>query len=136
MGGKMNQENYLDELVTRKKQLLKEISELDDFRQGSLSARYRKCGKPYCHCAKEGAPGHGPLWMVTRAVNGKTVSKAIPPEQVENTFAQIERFHQFQQLTHEYTELNIKICDNKIELGKKASQEAKKRGYTQKSRRQ
>jgi len=44
----------------------------------------------------------------------KTVSKAIPPEQVENTFAQIERFHQFQNLTHEYTEINIKICDEKL----------------------
>jgi hypothetical protein len=128
MGGNMNQKNTLEELQDRKKQILQEIGALDDFRQGSLSPRYRKCGKSYCHCAKEGAQGHGPLWMVTRAVKGKTVSKAIPLEQVENTFAQIDRFHQFQKLIREYTEVNIKICDAGLESEKTASREAEKRG--------
>ena len=128
MGGNMNQKNTLEELQDRKQQILQEIDALDDFRQGSLSPRYRKCGKSYCHCAKEGAQGHGPLWMVTRGVEGKTVSKAIPLEQVENTFAQIDRFHQFQKLIREYTEVNIKICDAKLEASKNASTEAKKKG--------
>jgi hypothetical protein len=85
----MNQNNTLDELRKRKKLMLQEIGKLDDFRQGSFSPRYRKCGKSCCHCAKEGAQGHGPLWMVTRAVEGKTTSKAIPKEYIDKTFAQI-----------------------------------------------
>ena len=128
MGGDMNQENTGDQLRRRKKQILQEISALDDFRQGSLSPRYRKCGKPYCHCAKEGAKGHGPLWIVTRAVEGKTVSKAIPKEYVEKTFEQIDTFHEFQKLVHEYTEVNIRICDDELDAGKQASLEAEKRG--------
>jgi hypothetical protein len=124
----MHPDTEIEGLHTRKKRILKTISELDDFRQGSLSPRYRKCGKPYCHCAKEGSKGHGPLWMVTRAVEGKTVSKAIPKERVETTFNEIDTYHQFQSLVREYTEVNIKICDAKLEAGKQASREAKKKG--------
>ncbi len=124
----MNPKPAIEELHTKKKQILQTISELDDFRQGSLSPRYRKCGKPYCHCAKEGSKGHGPLWMVTRAVEGKTVSKAIHSEIVEKTFEQIETFHQFQDLVREYTEVNIKICDAQLASNKQTSQEAKKKG--------
>jgi hypothetical protein len=66
--------------------------------------------------------------MVTRAVEGKTVSKAIPKDCVETTFAQIDTYHKFQKLIREYTEVNIKICDAKLESGKQASREAKKKG--------
>lgn len=126
----MNQETQsIETLHSKKKQILQSISELGDFRQGSLSARYRKCGKPYCHCAKEGSKGHGPLWMVTRrAIDGKTVSKSVPPESVDTTFEQIETFHQFQSLMREYTEVNIKICDAQLDAEKTAFRETKKGG--------
>lgn len=124
----MNQGNKLSNLQMQKEKILRQISELNDFRQGSLSPRYRKCGKPYCHCAQEGSQGHGPLWMTTRSVRGKTISKAIPEEQVDITFKQIDAFHQFQNLVHEYVETNIKICDTHLEEGKAASREAEKKG--------
>lgn len=124
----MAMEEIFDKLQIQKDQILQKISELNDFRQGSLSPRYRKCGKSYCHCAKEGSKGHGPLWMTTRSVGGKTISKAIPKEKVDITFKQIDRFHQFQKLVHEYIEANIKICDTRLEEGKAASREAIKKG--------
>jgi len=124
----MKMENLIDKLNKQKEDILQQIRELDDFRQGSLSPRYRKCGKPYCHCAKEGSKGHGPLWMTTRSVKGKTISKAIPKEKVDTTFKQIEVFHSFQNLVHEYIETNIKICDIKLDTNKQASLEAEKKG--------
>jgi len=121
-------ENIIDKLHVQKETILQQIRELGDFRQGSLSPRYRKCGKPYCHCAKEGSKGHGPLWMATRSIKGKTVSKAIPQEKVDTTFKQIETFHNFQNLVHEYIKTNIKICDAQLEQNKQVSGEAKKKG--------
>ena len=121
-------ENILNQLQIKKEKILQQIGELGDFRQGSLSPRYRKCGKPYCHCAKEGSKGHGPLWMATRSVRGKTISKAIPIEKVDTTFKQINTFHKFQNLVREYIETNINICDIQLEKGKAASMEAKKKG--------
>ena len=124
----MDQVNGLGNLQMQKEEILRQISELDDFRQGSLSPRYRKCGKPYCHCAQKDSKGHGPLWMVTRSLKGKTISKAIPKELVDITFKQIDIFHQFQNLIHEYVETNIKICDARLEERKAASNEAQKKG--------
>ena len=120
--------NILDTLQEQKKIILQQIDELGDFRQGSLSPRYRKCGKPYCHCAQEGSKGHGPLWMITRSTRGKTTSKAIPIEKVDTTFKQINTFHEFQGLVREYIETNIKLCDARLEEEKAASLEAKKKG--------
>ena len=128
MGGTMIHENSLTKLQGQKEKILQKIGELGEFRQGSLSPRYRKCGKPYCHCAKEGAKGHGPLWLLTRSVKGKTVSTTIPKDHVATTFSQIETFHHFQELIHEYIETNIKICDVRLKEGKGASKEAEKKG--------
>lgn len=124
----MSQENLSERLQVQKEMLLQQIGELGDFRQGSFSPRYRKCGKPYCHCAKKGSKGHGPLWMITRAIKGKTTSKAIPVDKVDTTIQQIDTFHQFQDLVHKYIEVNIKICDAQLEEGKAASREAEKKG--------
>ena len=121
-------EHVLDTLNRQKENILQHIDELGDFRQGSLSPRYRKCGKSYCHCAKEGSQGHGPLWMTTRSVKGKTVSKAIPLAKVDTTFKQIDTFHRFQILIREYIETNTKICNARLEEGKATSKEAKKKG--------
>lgn len=120
--------NAFDKLQMKKEEILQKISGLGDFRQGSLSPRYRKCGKSYCHCAKEGSKGHGPLWMTTRSVKGKTISKAIPKDKVDTTFKQIDTFHRFQNLVHEYVETNIKICDAQLEKGKAVSRKAEKKG--------
>jgi len=128
MGGFMYQGDMLGNLQMHREQILQQIRELDDFRQGSLSPRYRKCGKAYCHCAQKGSKGHGPLWMTTRSLKGKTISKAIPEEKVDITFKQIDTFHQFQNLVHEYIETNIKICDARPDEGKAASRKAEKKG--------
>jgi len=69
----------LEELQERDRELKARLAQLGEMRPGSLVERYRKCGKPNCHCARPGDRGHGPMWMVTHAVEGKTVSKAIPP---------------------------------------------------------
>ena len=45
--------------------LLSQIAAIEEFRPGSLVERYRKCGKPTCHCAREGERGHGPSWSLT-----------------------------------------------------------------------
>ena len=95
--------------------LLAQFAAIEEFRPGSLVERYRKCGKPTCHCAREGERGHGPSWSLTRGVKGKTVTKVIPADFVDVTLEQIGRHRELQRLLHEYTELNVKICDALIE---------------------
>jgi len=113
-----NQNESLDELVEKKKVVLGEIGKLPVFRPGTLEAAYRKCGKPNCHCARPGAQGHGPVWILTRKVKNKTVSKVIKKDTVESTHEQIQSYHEFQELIREYVETNVKICDKLLEQPK------------------
>ncbi len=124
----MDQSAELKELRVKKEQILSKINNLSDFRPESLVERYRRCGKPYCHCAKPGAKGHGPSYSLTRSVKGKTVTKIIPKEEVETTRLQIEEYHRFREAVGELVETNEKICDAQIEVKKEASGEAEKKG--------
>ena len=57
----------LQALEVRREELRQQLASLGDLRPGSLVGRYRKCGKPNCHCAEDGSQGHGPSWSLTRA---------------------------------------------------------------------
>jgi len=124
----MDNSANLQELISKKEQILSKITHLTDFRPGSLVERYRRCGKPYCHCAKPGAKGHGPCYSLTRSVKGKTTTKIIPKDEVEETKRQIQEYHRFREVIEELVETNEMICDVRVEANKKASQEAEKKG--------
>ncbi|MBI5206171.1 MAG: hypothetical protein HY934_00090, partial [Candidatus Firestonebacteria bacterium] len=47
----------INDLENRRKLLYDEVEKLGDFRRGTISVNYRKCGKKNCACAKEGHPG-------------------------------------------------------------------------------
>lgn len=107
----MSSSPSLSALREQRSALLAQIAAVEEFRPGSLVERYRKCGKPSCHCAREGEPGHGPSWSLTRKVDGKTVTKVIPIDFVDATVEQISRYREVQRLWREYTEVNVKICE-------------------------
>ena len=99
-------------LEAKAQQLKSEIAHVGEMRPGSLVERYRRCGKPGCHCAKPDSPGHGPAYMVTREVEGKTITHAIPAgPAVERTRQQIEEFQRFKSLTRELVETSEQICE-------------------------
>ena len=113
-------------LSRRRDELRQELAHVAELRQGSLSSRYRRCGKPRCHCAQKGDPGHGPYWSVTRAVHGKTQFRSIAPHAVRQTEEQIAEFHRFQRLTREFVDVSTRLCDAQLEAGGRARR--RKRG--------
>ena len=121
-------ESRIETLEQLRKDLLNQISALPAFRQGTLASRYRKCGKPNCHCAGDESSGHGPTWNITRKVKGRTVSTYIRTDDIDVIQQQIDTFHRFQQMMSDYVETNIKICDARLEDGKAASRDAEKKG--------
>ena len=116
-------------LRQRRDALRAALAQVADLRPGSLVERYRRCGKPNCHCAREGETGHGPSFSLTHAVKGKTVTKIIPPEAVARTRQQIEEYHQFRALGQELVEASERVCDAQLRIpDEAASQEAAKKG--------
>ena len=114
----------LENLQKRRQEVLSELAAIDDLRPGSLVERYRKCGKPNCHCANEPGGGHGPSWSLTRTVAGKTVTRVIPVAAVAQTREQIAEYHRFKELTNELIEVSTQICDARLRLNKASSETA------------
>ncbi len=109
----MNMTKTRDPEILRKRrnEIREELASVGDLRPGSLVGRYRKCGKPNCHCAKEEGGGHGPSWSLTRKVDGKTVTKIIPPGAVPQTQEQIVEYRRLRNLTGELVEVSERLCD-------------------------
>ena len=118
----------LQQLETERERLKNKLAQVGDMRPGSLVGRFRKCGKPSCHCAQPASEAHGPSWSLTRAVEGKTHTKVIPQgSAVEHTRAQIAEYRRFRKLVQELIEMNVQICDQKLEEGS-APSASKKNG--------
>ena len=125
----------VQKLEQRRADLKVKLGAAGDLRPGSLVERYRRCGKPGCHCAGAGSHGHGPSWSLTREVGGKTITRVIPPAAVARTRAQIDEYRRFRAVARELVETSEQLCDAKLQASDAASQEgAKKRGSTRRSR--
>ncbi len=64
---------------------------------GSLVIRRTACGKPGCRCQGDPPVLHGPYLTWTRAVNGKTVTRKISPDQqarYQTWFDNARKLHQ------------------------------------------
>ncbi|MCY3777440.1 MAG: hypothetical protein OXH11_15820 [Candidatus Aminicenantes bacterium] len=122
------------QLEQRRRQIKRAIVELGDLRPGSLVARYRRCGKQYCHCAQPGARGHGPCYSLTRRVNRKTVTRIIPAgPAVERTQEQIAEYRRLRSLVKELVEVSEQICQ--AQLGASPARKGQKKGSKSRWRR-
>ena len=127
----------LDDLEKQRERLRAALAAIGELRPGSLVERHHKCGKPGCHCARKDSSGHGPSWVLTRAVAGKTVTRGIPGgAAVQRTRGQIEEYRRFRALVQQFIDVNEKLCDARTQISRAASLEAaEKGGSKQRSRR-
>lgn len=102
------------------------IGSIGAMRPGSLVAHYRRCGKPNCRCAKPGDSGHGPQWLLTRPVAGKTVSVVVPRHAVDHVRREIEEYHRFRAMMKDLVETNVLYCDALMRESGAAEEAAKK----------
>ena len=101
----------LRQLEVKKNELLHQLATVGDLRRGSITATSGKCGKPNCHCAKQGDSGHGPNFRLTRRVEGKTTTETFhSPAALRKAQQEVAEFHRFQKLSGEIVEVSEKIC--------------------------
>ncbi len=101
----------LEKLEQERTALLHQVSELGDFRRGSITTTSGTCGTPTCHCHRRNDPGHGPNFRLTFKVNGKTVTESISDQAVlRKVRKEVTEYHHFRDLSQSLVEVNEKIC--------------------------
>ncbi len=117
-------EPSLPELETGRERLYARLSAVGDFRRGSVSENYRKCGKPNCACAAPDHPGHGPRFLWTRSAGRrKTVGRQLAAAEVEKVRREIARHAEFTSAVEQVIEVNEKICEARPAAGAAAGQD-------------
>lgn len=102
----------LEELERKRKQVYRKLSLVGDFRRGTVSQRYRKCGKKNCVCAQPGHRGHGPhyQWSTTTKGNKSLARNLQLGADLEKALSEQSNYRQFLELTGELIEINERIC--------------------------
>jgi hypothetical protein len=124
-------EPSLPELEAERDRLYAQLSAVGDFRRGSVSENYRKCGKPNCACAQPDHPGHGPRFLWTRTVRGrKTRGRQLAAAEVKKVRAELARYTEFAAVSEQIAEVSEKICEARPLAGAGApfALEGEKRG--------
>ena len=105
-------EETIESLEAQRKALYRKLEEIGDFRRGTISVNYRKCGKKNCACAKAGHPGHGPQYLWNTTIKGKSYARSVKfGQELEKVKKETENYRSFLKLCHEMVELNERICD-------------------------
>jgi len=99
-------------------------------RRGSLCERRMKCGQGACACQHDPKAAHGPYFLLTHKVEGKTRSRYVSPEQAPVVRRQIESWRQFRERVEAYWEACERWADEQLEAIPVSAEEAKKRGLS------
>ncbi|MHB1527324.1 MAG: DUF6788 family protein [Candidatus Dormibacteria bacterium] len=126
-------------LETQRTMLHGQLASVGDFRRGSLVSTYRRCGKSYCACADPDHPGHGPISLLTKSVDGKTVTRAVPAgPALAKVQQEVAHYKQFKAVLDQIVEVNEQICEARpvsALAGTLPQEGSKKRGSSQSSKR-
>ena len=97
-------------LRANRKRLLAGFPRPERILRGSVVERYRKCGKPGCHCAK--GKGHGPAYYLSVTLGvGKTRSYYLPTRLRKVVGRYLHNFKRLRELTEQLVEINLELLE-------------------------
>ena len=102
----------LNKLESGRSFFYKKLEEMGDFRRGTISVNYRRCGKKNCACAKPGHTGHGPQYLWSTTIKGKSYARNLRlGTELKKYMDETENYRDFLRICDEIVQLNEKICD-------------------------
>jgi hypothetical protein len=125
----------LEDLEQQRAAVLHRLTELGDFRPGSITTTSGRCGKASCRCHRPGEPPHGPTDRLTYKIHGKTVSESLPnPVAVAKAEREVAEFRNYQQISQQFVNVNTRICALRPVIETAPSEQEKKRPQRSKKR--
>jgi hypothetical protein len=80
---------------------------------GTLIQRRVRRGRASCRCHADPPELHGPYWQWTRKRAGKTVSRLVPDDQVEDYRQWLDNHRRLRELVAELEDLTLTVADER-----------------------
>jgi Family of unknown function (DUF6788) len=78
---------------------------------GTLIRRHVRCGKPGCRCHADPPVLHGPYWQWTRKTGGKTITRLVSDDQLDDYRQWLDNHRRLRALVAELEALTLAIAD-------------------------
>jgi len=102
----------LPELEDQRARLYAQLADTGDFRRGSVTENYRRCGKSNCVCVQPDHPGHGPRHLWTRSVaGGKTTGRQLAGPELAKVRRELAAYQEFIAVSERIVEVSEAICE-------------------------
>jgi Family of unknown function (DUF6788) len=95
----------------RAERIAAELASLGLALPGTLIQRHVRCGKPGCRCHADPPVLHGPYWQWTRKVAGKTITRLVPDDQLDDYRQWLDNHRRLRALVAELETLTLAIAD-------------------------
>ena len=94
------------------RRIRKELAALGPCLPGSVNIRHGRCGKANCSCHSVPPRLHGPFRSWTRKLAGKTVTRLLSQEQLDDYQPYFDNHRRLKDLVHQIEQLSLDIADN------------------------
>ena len=103
------------ELRRRRRKLIRDMPALDRIMRGSLIERFKRCGRPGCHCAE--GRGHGPKLYLSVSNSGpRPQMDYVPNASGEDVRAMVDNFNTAREILNEICAINTELLRRREEL--------------------
>jgi len=100
-------DSALQGLERRHRALLAELADVGLVLRGSIGERLTRCGNPACRCRSDPPMLHGPYYIWTRKVAGKTVTVQLKPEYAERCLDWNRNMHKLDRIVRELQAIGL-----------------------------
>lgn len=96
-----------------RRRLIEALAAIDFALPGSLGRRESTCGKPGCRCKADPPQLHGPYYLWTRKVDGKTVTRMLTDEQARRYQPWFDNAADLRRVVRELQGLSVRVFDQR-----------------------
>ena len=120
------QSSQAKKLMEGRELVAADLASFSEIVRGSLVTRYRRCGKPTCHCAT--TEGHGPAhYLVVTLKRGKTEQILLSEEMLPVARQFLDNYNRWWMALEKVSEVNRRLLRLRVSelAGKKKSSRSK-----------
>lgn len=103
-------DSSLQRLEERHRALLAELAGIGLVLRGSIARRLTHCGQPSCRCKADPPILHGPYYIWTRKVAGKTVTAQLRPEHAAHCQAWNRNMHRLDRIVRQLQAIGLRAA--------------------------